>query len=76
MYVLGIIKHKAPDDLTTPSEQSRDDVHFYSWGEEEMRSGANQVAKKSQLSDHTQPLTTPLDISTTLDLCSRSSGLF
>ena len=44
LYILGIIEHKATGDRNKPGEQSRDDVHFYSWGEQEMGRGSNQVA--------------------------------
>lgn len=44
LYVLGIIEHKATGDKNTPGEQLKEDVHFYSWGEQELGRGANQVA--------------------------------
>ena len=37
--ILGIVEHKASGDPHSPGEQNRDDIHFYTWGEEEMAEG-------------------------------------
>ena len=44
LYVLGIIEHKPSGERGIPGEQSQEDVNFYTWGEQEMGRGANQVA--------------------------------
>ena len=44
LYVLGIIEHKPSGEIDVAGSQQPEDVHFYSWGEQEMSRGSNQVA--------------------------------
>ena len=46
LYILGIVEHiKATGDPNNPGEHRKDNVHFYTWGEEQMARGSNQVGR-------------------------------
>ncbi|XP_072035963.1 uncharacterized protein [Amphiura filiformis] len=47
-YFLGIIEHKATGNKDLPGTQHKKDVHFYTWGEQQMGRGANQIASALQ----------------------------